>query len=113
MEPSSTLQTIKVFLVTLTGLSRDALHVHIGLGTMIGAAMLFRREFRSFLPWLIVLVAAVGGELLDMYGDLISPGYWQWKMSVHDIINTLFWPTIVLLLARSGVWSRMMQSRSA
>ncbi|MBM4254622.1 MAG: hypothetical protein FJ147_01855 [Deltaproteobacteria bacterium] len=112
MEPTSTIQTIKLFLVALTGLSKDALHVHVGLGTMLGAAMVFRRAVRSFLPWLMVLLAAVCGEMLDMYDDIIgSPGYWQWEMSVHDIANTLFWPTILLLLARSGVWSRMMQNR--
>lgn len=105
----SLIQTIKFFLVSLTGLSRDALHVHIGLGTMLGAAMIFRRGFRSLFPWLIVLAAAVCGEVFDMYDDLRSPGYWQWEMSVHDIINTLFWPTILLLLARSGVWSRVAQ----
>ena len=105
----STIQTIKLFLVSLTGLSKDALHVHVGLGTMFGAAMLFRREFRSYVPWVAVLVAAVCGELLDMYGDLYSPGYWQWKMSIHDIDNTLFWPTVLMLLARTGVLKRVIR----
>lgn len=106
MEPSK-IQAIKLFLVSLTGLSKDALHVHVGLGTMFGAAMIFRREFRSLLPWLAVLVAALCGEMLDMYDDLISPGYWRWEMSVHDIANTLFWPTIVMVLARTRVWERV------
>src|SRR6476660_2125598 len=111
MEHSSTIQTIKLFLVTLTGLSKDALHVHVGMGAMFGSAMFFRWELRSLLPWLMVLAAAVCGEMLDMYDDLISPGYWRWDMSVHDIVNTLFWPTILLLLARAGVWARETQSR--
>jgi hypothetical protein len=112
MEHSSTIQTIKLFLVALTGLSKDALHVHVGLGTMLGAAMIFRREFRSYLPWLMVLVAAVCGEMLDMYDDLISsPGYWQWEMSVHDLVNTLFWPTVVLLVTRSEILARVIQGQ--
>jgi hypothetical protein len=81
---------------------------------MFGSAMFFRWELRSLLPWLMVVLAAVCGEMLDMYDDLIgSPGYWQWEMSAHDIANTLFWPTILLLLARSGVWSRVTQSQHA
>jgi hypothetical protein len=107
----STIQAMKQMLVSMTGLSKDALHVHIGLATMFGTAMISRREFRSFLPWLAVFAAALGGEMLDMYDDLISPGYWQWEMSVHDIVNTLFWPTIVLLLARAGFWARVTQGR--
>ncbi len=103
----STIQTIKLFLVSITGLSKDALHVHVGLGTMFGSAMIFRREFRSFLPWLVVLMAAVCGEMFDMYDDLRSPGYWQWDLSVHDIANTLFWPTVLLLVARTGIWARV------
>ena len=113
MEPPSTIQMIKLFLVALTGLSKDALHVHVGLGTMLGAVMIFRLEFRSFLPWVVVLVAAVCGEMLDMFDNLSSLGHWQWGMSVHDMANTLFWPTILLLLARSGRWSWMTQDRSA
>ena len=108
----STTQTVKLFLVSLTGLSKDALHVHVGLGTMFGAAMIFRREFRSLLPWLVVLGAALCGEMLDMYDDLISPGYWRWEMSVHDIANTLFWPTVLLVLARAGVLMRVTQGRN-
>ena len=110
---TSTIQTIKLFLVSLTGLSKDALHVHIGLGTMFGTAMIFRREFRSLLPWLVVVGAAVCGEMFDMYDDLISPGYWQWEMSVHDVANTLFWPTVLLLLARAGVLARVTRGREA
>ena len=43
----STTQVIKQMLVGITGLSKDALHVHVGLTTMFATAMVFRKALRS------------------------------------------------------------------
>ena len=109
----STTQVIKQMLVGITGLSKDALHVHVGLATMFATAMVFRKALRSLWPWLAVFAAALCGEMLDMYDDLVSSGYWQWEMSVHDIANTLFWPTVLMLLARAGFWARVTHRNNA
>ena len=97
---NSDIQNAKNSIVDFTGLSKDTLHVYVGLAVFLLAALLFRRRLRSLVPWLAVLLVACAGELLDLQDDLIHVGHWQWRASLHDIVNTLFWPTLLLLLAR-------------
>ena len=94
------IQAIKTAIVAATGLSRDALHIYVGLATFFLAAALIKRPLGSFLPWLVVLAVASTGELVDLRDDIVSFGYWRWDASLHDIVNTVFWPTVLLLLAR-------------
>jgi len=103
----SAYQYLKLDLVAFTGLAKDALHIYVGLGVMFAAALIFRRPLSSPLPWLAVLAASCAGELLDMRDDLRTVGQWHWQGSVHDLWNTLFWPTVILVLARTGVLDRL------
>ncbi len=97
---TSAVQMTKLLVMGFTGLSRDALHIYVGLIVYLVAALLWRRSFRSVLPWLAVILVAMAGELLDMRDDLNTVGHWRWKASLHDIVNTSFWPGVLLLLAR-------------
>jgi uncharacterized membrane protein YqgA involved in biofilm formation len=97
---SSTFQTVKLALVSVTGLSKDSLHVYVGLSVYLLVVLVVRKRFRSLLPWLAVLSVALLGEALDMKDDISSLGYWRWSASIHDIINTIFWPSVVVAMAR-------------
>jgi hypothetical protein len=55
---------------------------------------------RSWLPWFAVLIVAVIVEVVDLRDDLLTRGRLRWLASTHDIVNTLFWPSVLLLLAR-------------
>lgn len=94
---TSTTQTIKLAIVSATGLSKDALHIYVGMAVYL-TLMLFVRRFRPWIAWLAVLLIACAGEWIDGRDDIASLGYWRWQASVHDIINTLFWPTVLTLL---------------
>ena len=99
MEPTS-FQAAKLAIVTFTDLGRDALHVYAGLATLFLSALILRKPLRSWLPWLMVLLVAVVAELLDLRDDSLTSGRLRWGASAHDIVNTLFWPSVILLLAR-------------
>jgi hypothetical protein len=99
---TSTAQAIKLVIVSTTGLSKDALHIYVGLGTYLFASQVLRKPFRSLLPLLAVVFIACLGELVDMRDDIASLGYWRWRASLHDIVNTSFWPFVLFALAR---WS--------
>ena len=107
MEPT-TFQAIKLAIINASQLSRDALHVYVGLATFLLAALLFRRPLRSFAPLLAVVVVALLVEAVDLRDDLATRGYMRWLASTHDFVNTLFWPTVLLLLAR---FTRLMGER--
>jgi len=103
---TSVVQSIKLTIVDVTGLSKDALHIYVGLTIFLVTAMVLRKPLRSIFPWLVVLAIAFAGEVLDMRDDVASLGYWRWGASLHDILNTLFWPSVLLLLAKLDIISR-------
>jgi len=48
----------------------------------------------------MVLCLALIVELMDMGNDIMTFGYWRWAGSLKDLINTVFWPTVLLLYFR-------------
>ena len=96
----SAFQSAKLAIVSFLSLPKDALHVYVGLIIFLGAMVTLRKPMRSLVPWLVVLLLALAGEMWDGYDDLRSLGHLRPAASWHDIWNTLFWPTALLLLAR-------------
>jgi len=96
----SLVQSVKLQVVSITGLSKDALHVYVGMSVFLFTAAISRRSMRSRVPWLATLGVAFAGELVDAIDDLHTIGHWQWRASVHDVINTLVWPTALAIVAR-------------
>lgn len=101
MNPSA-FQSVKLWVVAAVGLSKDALHVHVGLALFLTMAWLFRKTPRSLVPLLTVLGVAALGEILDARDDFRSLGHWRWKASVHDVVNTVCWPAMLWILWRTG-----------
>lgn len=99
---ASPVQTIKLAIVSFTSLEKDALHVYVGLIVFFATALLARRRLRDWLPLAAAVSVALLGEGVDMADDLRWLGHWQWQASLHDVLNTSFWPLAIFLLAR---WS--------
>jgi hypothetical protein len=96
----SALQIAKLWLVAHTGLAKDALHIYVALFLLFGAALALRRPLTSWRPWLVVLAAALIGEAWDIRDRLVKAIPLDFRGDWHDIWNTMFWPTAILLLAR-------------
>lgn len=97
----SDFQATKTWLVELIGLSKDALHIYVGLGVFLIAAILFRVPLRDWRPLAAVFLVAVAGEIWDLFERLAPNEQPRWASNWHDIWNTMFWPTILFLLARA------------
>lgn len=97
---ASDIADAKTWLVWGLGLSRDALHVHIGLGLLLIAALLLRRRPDDWRCWTIVLAVGVANEVLDA---LAATGRGQpWVIeSMRDLMSTMLWPTMLLLFGRA------------
>lgn len=97
----------KARLIELTSLSKDVLHVHVGLIVFFAAMLLLRRKLGDWWPWTIVLAVTLLGEVWDVRdrwaaGLAADPGG-----HLQDILNTLFWPTALTLAFRiSGRFRR-------
>lgn len=90
----------KHWLIDGSGLAKDALHIHIGMLLFIVTLLLWRGRGRWLAAWAVALLAAVGGEGLDIIAErgrsTIQPDTAHW----HDIWNTMLWPTVLLAISR-------------
>ena len=95
------LQSAKTAVMRAVDLERDALHIYVGLALFLGAALLRRWPVTSWKPLAVVLVVTIIGEVWD-WRDAVAderriPLAWQW----HDVWNTMFWPLVLVVLART------------
>ena len=89
----------KTAIETFLGLSADAMHVQVGVLLLIFFAVVTKKRTYHWLPWLLVLLVECINELIDMSqpaGSIES----NWAASQHDILNTMFLPTVLILMLR-------------
>ncbi len=96
-------QQAKLQVMSIVDLSKDAVHVHLGMLIFFLWVVTTRQSLKSFKSILPVLVVAVLMELLDLRDDYYSFDFFRWKASIHDLINTLFWPFVIVILCKLGL----------
>ena len=98
-------QNAKLIILSILEISKDAVHIHIGLLVFFAAVVLWRKgsfDARCLIP--VVVVASLM-ELLDLRDDYADQGYIRiaaLTASVHDLINTMLWPVVIVVLAWVG-----------
>ena len=88
----------KTRLVEFVGLTNDAMHVHGSILILFVSAIILRRRPDSIWCWLIVLAAELFNEYADLKG--LAAGEASMKASIHDLYNTMLWPTVIVILGR-------------
>lgn len=96
----SPLQQFKWVLVEQLHLSKDSLHIYVAMTLFLGSALLLRWPIRSWRPWALVLVAALAGEVWDLRDSIVYGTPIRLAANLKDVLNTVFWPTMLMLLAR-------------
>src|SRR3546814_12966510 len=103
MSPSElvwVLEENRVWLVDARGHEEDAVYIDCGRALFRAERLIWRRAGGWLIAWGAVLAMACGGEWLDMTSEIrnaaIQPDAAHW----HDIWNTLFWPTVLLVAGR-------------
>lgn len=91
---------LKLDLVAVTGLDKDALHIYAAVLVQTAVALITRTGFRSVLPWLAVAAVEGTNEWADMYFEVWPDRTLQLSRGIHDIVNTMIMPTFLLLFAR-------------
>ena len=76
-----------------TGASDSLLHVHAGLAVLFLARIVTRRSLATPVPFLVVVAAALANEVMDR----LSFGSWRVEDTLLDIVNTLFWPFVLMV----------------
>jgi hypothetical protein len=106
------LQAGKLVLLDGTGLSKDALHVHIGLAVFVASLVAGRWRSRgrwrgdwrmgNWRPLAVVVVVAMAGEIWDLVDNVRTDVPMQWAGHWKDIWNTALWPALLTLFARAA-----------
>ena len=80
---------------------KDALHIYAALFVQVTAAQLSHRSLGHVFPWVAVLALEIINEVIDIVrGGETHLMPWQVVSGVHDLINTMILPTILVLLCR-------------
>lgn len=79
-----------------TGLPDTILHIHAGMAVLLLARVVTGRSLGTLIPLGIVALAEGFNEVMDR----ILFGSWRWPDTTSDVINTLFWPTVICLAVR-------------
>jgi hypothetical protein len=96
---------IKTGIEDSLGLSSDAMHIHVGVTLLLFFAWVTRRPLHDWRPWLMLLAVEAANEIIDMNqraGSLER----NWASSRHDLLNTMFLPTLLLLYYAWRRWRR-------
>ena len=96
----SNFQTAKIMLSEATNLGKDALHIYVGLGVMLLVVILFKKSLADWRPLAAVAFAALAGEIWDVIDTYSHGGTPKFNANWKDVWNTMFWPTVLFLLAR-------------
>ena len=94
----------KIHILNAIDLSKDAIHMYIGMVVFVLAVVLWQKRKITWACLLPVLGVALIMEMLDLHDDYRAFGYLRWDASLHDVLNTVFWPCVLVTLARLGFY---------
>ena len=92
-------QRFKIELLSLLHLSKDAVHVYIGVGCLLVTLLLLRGRVRwkALLPGLLLSLVM---EVFDLRDNWRDERRLRWRDSAHDVLNTNAIPLVLVLLLR-------------
>jgi hypothetical protein len=93
-------ESFKALVEQYSNVDRDGLHIHAGLLLYVGVTAILRQPRESRIPWLVVFVVEFMNEAADMRAAT-AQGPLE---SAMDAINTLFWPTLLMIVGRYTRW---------
>lgn len=95
-------QQLKPILVELLGLSKDAIHMHVGFFTLILYLLISRQKINSWKVLIPGLVLSVLMEAMDFRDDYLYVGHFHFVSHLHDLINTNLIPFVIVILAKKN-----------
>lgn len=98
-------QQFKIYVTDFTGLDRDSLHIYVGIGVflfslLVTRPLVQRHATRLNIALLVATFFAFLGEYLDLSHSYPHITGDHLRLSIHDIINTCFWPYVLYAVNR-------------
>jgi hypothetical protein len=75
-----------------TGAPDTILHIHAGMAVLLLSRVITGRSLATMVPLASVYVAELANEVLDYFGHgRVMPD------TLSDVVNTVFWPTVLFI----------------
>jgi hypothetical protein len=100
---TSEYQLLKLKVLDVVPLAKDAVHIYIGFACFLLAVIVLRLRPSSFKAVLPGLVVSLMMEAPDLRDGLASTGEWRWGASVKDVVNTNLIPVLLVVLLKAGL----------
>ena len=97
---TSAYQLLKLKVLHVVPLAKDAAHIYIGFACFVLAVIVLRIRPTSFKAALPGLVVSLLMEIPDLRDGLASTGQWRWAASLKDVVNTNLIPSVLVLVFR-------------
>ena len=91
---------MKLWLLPQIGLSKDAIHIYIGVVCLLISILVFRLPLSSWKALILGVAVAMIMESLDLRDDLASFGHFRWAASFKDLVNTNLIPLLIVALTK-------------
>ena len=93
-------QQLKNHILALVGISKDAVHIYIGIGCLLLSILVLRLPPTSFKALILTLLFSLGMEAMDLHDNVRYQETTRLMASAHDIWNTNLLPFLVVLALR-------------
>jgi hypothetical protein len=93
-------QQLKNQVLALVGISKDAVHLYIGIGCLLISILVFRLPPTSFKALVLTFLFSLGMEAMDLHDNVRYRDATRWMASAHDIWNTNLLPFLIVCALR-------------
>jgi hypothetical protein len=93
-------QQLKNHILAIVGISKDAVHIYIGIGCLLISILLLRLPPTSFKALILTVIVSLGMEAMDLRDNVKYREMTRVMASLHDIWNTNLLPFLVVLTLR-------------
>jgi len=93
-------QQLKNHILAIVGISKDAVHIYIGIGCLLISILLLRLPPTSFKSLILTVLVSLGMEAMDLRDNVKYREMTRVMASLHDIWNTNLLPFLVVLTLR-------------
>jgi hypothetical protein len=93
-------QQLKNHVLALVGISKDAVHLYIGIGCLLVSILVLRLPPTSYKALILTLLVSLGMEAMDLHDNVRYRDTTRAMASAHDIWNTNLMPLLVVTALR-------------
>ena len=106
-------QQFKNQVLSIIGVSKDAVHIYIGIGCLLVSILLLRFPPNAFRSLILGFLVSVGMEALDLRDNVNYREFTRAIATTHDLLNTNLLPFLVVLTLRLRMGPPAKRARKA